>query len=196
MCHLAFVPDTPSHIVGDIFALLLVHHGEDSAEKLSGQLRGVDALLLEAVPLPPGPSTPGWPSRHSLAFRANREEDFTTYLSTRPRRQPARSRWKSSRFSAEVPVIPLSAYTSTNSHSGLAVMKLRVVGVLGGKGVELILRAGAHPGIGCHTEFPIPDRIAGRDGNHLGRTVQRQGTAGFLLLVHEIASLYSLSYSQ
>ena len=32
------------------------------------------------------------------------------------------SRWKSSRFSAEVPVIPSSAYTSTNSHSGLPVM--------------------------------------------------------------------------
>ena len=31
-------------------------------------------------------------------------------------------RWKSSRFSAEVPVMPLSAYTSTNSHSGLSVM--------------------------------------------------------------------------
>jgi len=62
------------------------------------------------------------------------------------------------------------------------------VGVLGGKGVKLILRAGAHPGVGRHTEFPIPDRIAGRDDNHLGRTVQRQGTAGFLLLVHEIAS--------
>ena len=50
--------------------------------------------------------------------------------------------------------------------------------------------------LGCHTEFPIPDRIAGWNGDHLGRTVQRQGTAGFLLLVHEIASLYSLSYSQ
>ena len=61
-------------------------------------------------------------SRHSLAFRANREEDFTRILSTRPRRQSASRRWKSSRFSAEVPVIPLSAYTSTNSHSGLSVM--------------------------------------------------------------------------
>ena len=49
-------------------------------------------------------------------------------------------------------------------------------------------RAGAHPCIGCHTEFPIPDRIAGWNGDHLGRTVQRQGTAGFLLLVHGIAS--------
>ena len=61
-------------------------------------------------------------SRHSLAFRANREQDFTRILSTRPRRQSARSLWKSSRFSVEVPVMPLSAYTSTNSHSGLAVM--------------------------------------------------------------------------
>lgn len=61
-------------------------------------------------------------SRHSLAFRANREEDFIRILSIRPRRQSANRRWKSSRFSAEVPVMPLSAYTSTNSHSGLAVM--------------------------------------------------------------------------
>ena len=66
--------------------------------------------------------------------------------------------------------------------------ELRVVGVLGGKGVELILRAGAHPGVGRHPQLSIPDWGAGRDGDHPGRAVQCQGTTGFLLLVHEIAS--------
>ena len=60
--------------------------------------------------------------RLSLVFRANRAVDFVRTLSMRPLRQSFRSRWKSSRFSAEVPVIPSSAYTSTNSHSGLPVM--------------------------------------------------------------------------
>ena len=60
--------------------------------------------------------------RLSLVFRANRAVDFVRTLSMRPLRQSFRSRWKSSRFSTEVPVIPSSAYTSTNSHSGLPVM--------------------------------------------------------------------------
>ena len=49
---------TPSHIVGDIFALLLIHHGQDGGEELAGQLRGVDALLLEAHPHPQGLQLP------------------------------------------------------------------------------------------------------------------------------------------
>ena len=62
------------------------------------------------------------------------------------------------------------------------------MGVLSGKGVELILRAGAHPGVGRHPQLSIPDWGAGRDGDHPGRAVQCQGTTGFLLPVHEIAS--------
>ncbi len=67
------------------------------------------------------------------------------------------------------------------------------MGVLSGKGVELILRAGAHPGVGRHPQLSIPDWGAGRDGDHPGRAVQCQGTTSFLLFVHEIASLYLLS---
>ena len=54
--------DTPPEVVRDVLALLLVHHGKDGGEKLAGQFRGVDTLSLEAVPLPPGSSAPGWPS--------------------------------------------------------------------------------------------------------------------------------------
>lgn len=50
-----------------------------------------------------------------MVFRAKREMDFTRTLSIRPLRQSERRRWKSGRFSAEVPEIPASAYRSTSS---------------------------------------------------------------------------------
>jgi hypothetical protein len=45
-------------------------------------------------------------SRHSVVFRANREIDLQSTRSINPLRQSESIRWKSSRFSADVPVIP------------------------------------------------------------------------------------------
>ena len=48
-------------------------------------------------------------SRQSFVFRAKREMDLTRIWSMSPLRQSAIMRWKSSRFAAEVPVMPSSA---------------------------------------------------------------------------------------
>ena len=48
-------------------------------------------------------------SKQSFVFRAKREMDLTRIWSMSPLRQSAIMRWKSSRFAAEVPVMPSSA---------------------------------------------------------------------------------------
>ena len=98
--------------------------------------------------------------RHSLAFLANREEDFTRILSTGPAGDPPGAVGSRHASPAEVPVMPLSAYVHELPHSGLAVMRLCIVGVLSSKGLKLILRAGAHPGEAA-TRFSILTGVLG-----------------------------------
>ena len=113
--------DAPADIVRDVLALLLVHHGEDGGEKLTDQFRGIDALLLEAHPHPQGLQLPdglqallGVPGEPGGGLH----QDLVHPAPAAVRQQPLEVLPLLRRGA----VIPLSAYTSTNSHSGLAVM--------------------------------------------------------------------------
>ena len=60
--------------------------------------------------------------RQSTVLRENRLIDFVIIMSMRPASQSAIIRLKASRFAVRVPEMPLSAYTSTISHSGFPLM--------------------------------------------------------------------------
>ena len=98
----------PSHIAGDGFALLLGEGGIDGSDELAAHIGGVDALALEAD-IDAQLLSSRTASRQSFVFRAKREMDLTRIWSMSPLRQSTIMRWKSSRFAAEVPVIPSSA---------------------------------------------------------------------------------------
>ena len=62
--------------------------------------------------------------------------------------------------------------------------ELCVVGILRGKGMELVVGIGTDAGVSSHAQFPGPDWPGGRDCDHEGGLVQRKGTADCCLSAH------------
>ena len=147
----------PADIFRNSLALFLSHHGEDGCQQLAGHLGGIDALLLEADPRPPGPSAPGPPSGSRWCF-ARPSGGFCQDLVDAA---------SAAVFQEPLEVIPLLRGGPGDPLIRIYVHELPfrvagdefcVVGILCGKGVELVLRVGADTSVSCHTQFPGPDR--------------------------------------
>lgn len=129
---------TPTNILGYRFALLLIHHSEDGDQQLPGELSGVDILFLKAdadiqrLQLP----------NRLQAFLGvsgkpggGLDQDLVDPPSPAVRQEPLK-------------VVPLFRGGSSDPLVGVYVHELpvrvagnqlRIVGVLGGEGVQLIL---------------------------------------------------------
>src|SRR5699024_9801993 len=101
--------NAPPHIARDGFALGLGEGCEERSHHFAGHRRSINVLFLEVdADTERFQLSDGFQA--FLGIAGKREMDFTRTLSISPLRQSAKSRWKSSRFSADVPVIPSSTY--------------------------------------------------------------------------------------
>ena len=130
--------NTPSEVVRDILALFLVHHGENGGQELTGQFRGVGALLLEAHPHPQGLQFPdslqalfGVPGKPGGGLHKDLVHPAPAAVCQQPLEVVPLLRRGAGDPLVRVHVHELPLRVGSD--------ELRVVGVLGGKGVELIL---------------------------------------------------------
>ena len=173
----------PADIFRDSFTLFLGYHGEDGCQQLAGHLGGIDALLLKADP---DPQVPQLPDRHQALTGVSREpcggfrQDLVDAASAAVLQEP-------------LEVIPLLRGGPGDPLIRIYVHKLPfrvagdefcVVGILRGKGVDLVLRVGTDAGVSGHTQFPGPDRPGGRDHDNMGGAVQCEGSTDRCLFVH------------
>ena len=173
----------PADIFRDGLAFFLGHHGEDSCQQFTRHLGGVNALLLKADP---NPQVPQLPNRHQALTGVSREpcggfrQDLVDAASAAVLQEP-------------LEVIPLLRGGPSDPLIRIYVHKLPfrvagdefcVVGILCGKGVELVLRVGTDAGVSGHTQFPGSDRPRGRDRDNMGDAVQCEGFTDCCLFVH------------